>query len=76
MDLQWDSVTTGVMTSYHFLGVVLSNTGSFTTAVKTLCQSALKVSNHAREDGGFMPYVLCSLYSGMVQPVMEYGCEN
>ena len=50
------------------------------TAVKTLCQSAaLKVINRietmSREHGGFSPDVMCSLFSALVQPILEYGCE-
>ena len=67
------------MFSYRFLGVIFTNTGSFTLAVKTFCQSALKVLNmiraQSREKGGFAPNVMCSLYSAMVQPILEYGCE-
>ena len=67
------------VSSYRYLGVILSNTGSFTTAVKTLCQSALKVLNliqtRSREHGGFSPDVLCTLFSALVQPILEYGCE-
>ena len=65
--------------SYRYLGIIFSNTGSFATAVKTLCQSALKVINRietmSREQGGFSPDVMCSLFSALVQPILEYGCE-
>ena len=51
----------------------------FNKAVETLCQNALKVTNIiksiSRENGGFSPDVLCSLYSSLVQPILEYGCE-
>ena len=47
--------------------------------MKTLCQSALKVINRietmSREHGGFSPDVMCSLFSALVQPILEYGCE-
>ena len=63
------------VSSCHYLGVVLSNTRSFTTALITLCQSALKVLNMiqtmSREHGGFRPDVICSLYAVMVQPVLN-----
>ena len=65
--------------SYRYLGVIFTNTGSFTLAVKTFCQSALKVLNmiraQSREKGGFTPNVMCLLYSAMVQPILEYSCE-
>ena len=45
-------------------------------AVETLCQSAIKViKSISRENGGLSPDVICSSYSAMVQPVLEYGCE-
>ena len=60
------------VSSYRYLGVILSNTGSFTTAVKTLCQSALKVLNliqtGSREHGGFSPDVMCLLSFGTTYP--------
>ena len=61
------------------LGVIFTNTGSFTLAVKTFCQSALKVLNmirvQSKEKGGFTPNVMCLLYSAMVQPILKYSCE-
>ena len=67
------------VSSYRYLGVVYSQNGLFTTAVKTLCHSALKViyliKSIYRENCGLSPDVMCSLYSAMVQPILEYGCE-
>ena len=67
------------VSSYRYLGVIFSHNGVFNKAVETLCQNALKVTNIiksiSRENGGFSPDVLCSLYSSLVQPILEYGCE-
>ena len=67
------------MSSYRYLGFVFSLNELFTKAVNTLCQSALEVINMINSistgNGGLSPDVMCSLYSAMVQPVLEYGCE-
>ena len=33
------------------------------------------IKSISKENGGLSPDVMCSLYSAMVQPVLEYGCE-
>ena len=45
------------------------------TSCGALLYILTKYFTMSREHGGFMPDVLCSLYSVMVQPVIEYGCE-
>ena len=67
------------VTSYRYLGIIFHQNGMFNEATEALSKSALKVMNMifvmSRECGGFSCDTLRSLFTALVQPVLEYGSE-
>ena len=67
------------MSSYKYLGVILSDNGSFKLAISTLANQANKalfslmrtVSNLAFPS----PSLICTLFDSLVRPIAEYGSE-
>ena len=64
---------------YKYLGIVLSDNGSFRPAISTLanqsrkaCFSLLKSLSHLSHPN---PSLQCYLFDSLVRPVAEYGCE-
>ena len=67
------------VTSFKYLGFIISNTGDrslgiedLVTSTRKACYSLLK---HARSLGGLPVSVMCQLFSMLVEPVMLYASE-
>ena len=67
-----------IVTSFNYLGVVLSNGGSFIQATKTLADKGLKAMHNLLETikETKMPVnIMFHLFDSLVASVLSYGCE-
>jgi hypothetical protein len=63
---------------YTYLGIVMSSNGSFTSAISTLSQKAMKAMFKLRGSlyqTNTTPQTSLSLYDTLIRPIATYGCE-
>lgn len=74
-----DDMQLEYVTSYKYLGIILSSNGSFKPAISTLANQASKalfsLIRAATKLSFPDPSLLCYLFDSLVKPVLEYGNE-
>ena len=67
------------VSSYCYLGVVISNKGDFKLAIDKLLHKATRAFHALRQEFNFYnntsPKVILKLFDTMIQPILLYGCE-
>ena len=65
-----------IVKEYCYLGIIFTPSGSFSTAIKALCQKASKVYFMIRRDIRDSNCVVAlKLFTSLVLPILSYACE-
>ena len=68
-----------IVDTYCYLGIMISNTGTFKKAINHLLRKASNAYFSIRKEFNFYnntsPKVLLKLFDSMIRPILLYGCE-
>lgn len=79
MTFKINGKTLQVVKSYNYLGVQITSSGLFTSAIKELSAKAnrayLSIANIFRDNPKMPPYMMIKLFDSLIKPIVTYSSE-